>query len=243
MPILLALVALAGRPDADTTYLYRTLLLRAAPGHLLEVIDLTRGRIPVLTAGGDAAPWIMRHRQGDAWDLLLLYPMGSYPRFYSPDRVMRREQASARSGTSGPGFEASLAALVSEREEVFVLGPPPAVVGATLDGAGLYHIEMFVALPDRRADLFHEREMENAYLATLGRPTNLIFTRVGGASWDAFTIGAYRDMTHFAASDTIAVDRQDSAARRAGFESASTIGTDLRALIQRHHDTLAGAVR
>ena len=109
--------------------------------------------------------------------------------------------------------------------------------------AGLYHIEMFVALAGRRGELVHEREMENAYLAALGRPRNAIFVREFGAAWDAFTIGAYRSWKHFAERDDIAPDRSTAAARAAGFEGDDRIGPYLRSLIQSHHDTLATPVR
>jgi len=36
------------------------------------------------------------------------------------------------------------------------------------------NIQTFIALPGKQADLYKEREMENAYLKHLGRPENLI---------------------------------------------------------------------
>jgi hypothetical protein len=77
----------------------------------------------------------------------------------------------------------------------------------------------------------------------LGRPQNLIFVRDQGAAWDVFTIGFYRDLKHYAQSADIPQADQESAARAAGFESASRIGPYLRALISSHHDTLAVGVK
>jgi hypothetical protein len=102
---------------------------------------------------------------------------------------------------------------------------------------------MFQALPGRRADLFREREMENAYLKAVVRPQNLIFVRDQGAAWDLFTIGFYRDLKHYAESADIPEAAQEAAARSAGFESASRIGPYLRTLISSHHDTLAVAIK
>ena len=50
-------------------------------------------------------------------------------------------------------------------------------------------------------DLFRQREMENAYLegARTGR-MNSIFRRDADAAWDLFTLGAYRDLKHYAES-------------------------------------------
>ena len=236
LQILIALAAGPGQFQADTSYLYRTLLLRAAPGELLAVIDLYQQHRPTYAASGDGAPFIARHRQGDHWDLMLIFPMGSFAAYYAPDRITRRAQAEQ-------AFEARVARRVSWREEVFVMGPPVDVIRERLAGGALYHIEMFVALPGKRDELFREREMENAYLAALVRPQNLIFTRVAGAAWDLFTLGVYRDMTHFAASDQIPAERKNDAALAVGFEAADRIGTYLRTLILRHHDTLAAPIR
>lgn len=151
--------------DADTSYLYRALLLRAAPGHLLEVIDLYQSRKPVYDAVGDGAPFIMRHRLGDQWDLLLIFPMRSFPVYHSPEQRQRRQEAAAGWGVSDAEFQALVAQRVAWREEVYVGGPPLEVTRAALAQGGLYHIEMFIALPGKRGELPREREMEHAYLA------------------------------------------------------------------------------
>jgi len=192
--------------------LHRMTLLRAAPGRLLELVAAVRGRGLVL-----------RHSQGDQWDLMVLTPVASY----------------ADLGAATPLAEPG---LVAWQEDELVRGPEL----GRLDGfasAGLYHIEMFVALAGRRGDLVREREMENAYLAALGRPRNAIFVRELGAAWDAFTVGAYRSWKHFAERDDIAPERSMAAARAAGFDGDDRIGPYLRSLIQSHHDTLATPVR
>lgn len=95
--ILIALAAGPGQFQADTSYLYRTLLLRAAPGELLAVIDLYQQHRPTYAASGDGAPFIARHRQGDHWDLMLIFPMGSFAAYYAPDRITRGRRRSKRS--------------------------------------------------------------------------------------------------------------------------------------------------
>ena len=67
--------------------------------------------------------------------------------------------------------------------------------------------------------------------------------RETGAAWDLFTVGAYRDLKHYAEGSAIGEAAQESAAKTAGFESAKAIGPYLRTLIREHHDTLATAVR
>ena len=229
--------------QADTSYLYRTLLVRAGPGGLLDVIELFRDRAPVYEASGDGAPFIMRHSQGDHWDLLLLFPMGSFTDYYSTDRTARRQAAAARSGISDAEFQRRLGEHVAWREELYVWGPAWEAVSAKLDSGAYYHVEMFIALPGKRDELFQQREMENAYLDHVGRPQNLIFTRAAGAAWDSFTLGVYRDLKHYAESADIPPALQQEAALAAGFEGADRIGTYMRTLIQRHNDTLGGRVQ
>jgi hypothetical protein len=166
---------------------------------------------------------VLRHSQGDQWDLMVLAPVAGY----------------AELGRAAP-----LAApeLVAWQEDELVRGPDLGRLEGVA-GAGLYHVEMFVALAGRREELVREREMENTYLAALGRPRNAIFVREMGAAWDAFTIGAYRSWKHFAERDDIPPERSAAAARAAGFEGDDRIGPYLRSLIQSHHDTLATPVR
>lgn len=217
---LLATLALAAAPHAaDSASLYRILMLRAAPGRLLEVIDLVKQ--------APAHPYIMRHSQGDQWDLLLVIPMES-------DRVTPAFDAR---------LETELQARVAWEEEVFVAGPPNDRVRAAFASGDFYHIEMHIAVAGKQADLYKEREMENAYERVLGRPEDVIFTRIAGAAWDVVTIGTFRDIKHYAESADIPQPRQDSAARAAGYATADAIGPYLRTLISSHHDTLARAVR
>jgi hypothetical protein len=215
---LVALAPAAAPAPADSAQLYRILLLRAAPGRLLEVIELEK-QVP-------GRPFLLRHSQGDQWDLMAIFPMATDR--VTPVRDVRVDTA--------------LAARIAWREEVFVTGPPLRQVTAALDAGEFYHIEMHVALPGRLADLVRERRMENAVERALARPEDLIFTRVAGAAWDVVTVGTYRDIKHYAESADIPAARQDSAARAAGYASADAIGPYLRTLIASHHDTLARAV-
>jgi len=111
-----------------------------------------------------------------------------------------------------------------------------------IDSNDYFHIEMFVALPGKQKELLAEREMENKYLQDLNRPTNLIFTKLSGGSYDIFTIGGYRSIKHFAESADIPFEDEDEAAKKAGFEGVNFIGSYLRSLISSHHDTLATKV-
>ena len=240
--ILLAL-ALHLRPAAPSSttgaYLYRATLLQAAPGRLVEVLSMVKAGWPGVREAGDEPPIAMRHSQGDRWDLLLLFPMGSWAEYDAPDRALRR----ARARTAASADLERLADATAWTEDVFVSGPPLADVRAALGSAGFFHVEMFEALPGKRADLRKQREMENDYSRRLGLPENLIFVRDSGAAWDLFTVGGYRDLKHYAEGSDLPETKSDEAARASGFDGAKGIGPYLRTLIALHHDTLAVAVR
>jgi len=243
--LLLALLLSAGRAAAaePEPYLYKAMFVRAAPGRLLELIALYKERMPVYDASGDVRPFWMRHSQGDQWDLMFLFPMQSWQEYFSSARIARRAGAAAKARLPQPEFARRFYDLVAWHEEVFVEGPPLESVRKPFDGAGFFHVEIFISLPGKQAELRKEREMENAYLVGMGRKANLIFTHDQGAAWDLFTIGFYRDLKQYAESADIPPAKQEAAAKAAGFAAQDQIGPYLRALIASHHDTLAVAVK
>jgi hypothetical protein len=239
MRLLLLLASLAllvpAASASETSYLYQARLVQAAPGKLLDVIDLYKASLARYRDAGDEPPLWMRHSQGDHWDLFILIPMKSYGEYYNPDRIARRK--------SQKDSLRKLDELIAWQEDVFVYGPPIDELRKTFASYAFFHVEMFHSLAGKQSELFKEREMENVYLKTLKRPENFIFVRDQGAAWDLFTIGAYRDLKHFAESAGIPEAEQETAARAAGFEAANRIGPYLRTLISSHHDTLAVAIK
>lgn len=228
MPWLLAgLGALAGAPAlaqepapvVTGTVAYRVTLLRAAPGKYDDLLAEVRRQVGA--AGGLA----VRHSQGDQWDFVCLAPV-------PPASVI------GSAALTSPFTEAA----VAWQEDLLVRGPALDVLPGFL-AAGLYHFEMFDAAPGKLDELVREREMENAYLAGVGRPRNLIFRREFGAAWDAFTIGAYRDWRHYAERDLVTPAQARAAAVAAGFASEQAIGPYMRTLILSHRDTLGGPIR
>lgn len=222
----LLVVTLAPSADAQALrgdVLYRTTLLRAAPGRLLDLI----GALKAQGLGGTGSKaLLLRHSQGDHWDLVVLEPVAGYAQAQGDARAVQRVPQ----------------ALVAWQEDEFVRGPDIDALRGFRD-ANLYHVEMFHALAEKRGELLKEREMENAYAAALGRPQTAIFVRELGASWDCFTIGAYNSWKHFAERDDIAKDKSASAAKAAGFAGDDQIGPYMRSLILDHHDTLLTPVR
>jgi hypothetical protein len=246
--ILLALTltaaAAAGEaPAARPVYLYKTTFMRAAPGKLLDLIALTKDRLAVIEAAGDARPFWWRHTQGDQWDLMILTPMGSYTDYYAKARLAKRDKAAAAAGLSGADFARQLDSCVSWKEDVFVYGPPLEFVQKQFEGMGYFHIEIMIALPGRQAELYKEREMEDVYGVAQGRPYNMIFVRDQGAPWDIYTLGCYRDLQHWAQPSPLTKEQREEAAKKAGFASADAIGPYMRSLIDMHRDTMGVAIK
>jgi hypothetical protein len=237
--ILLLLTLAQAAYAASGNYLYRAQLVQATPGKFVELVDLLGRESAVIASGGDPAPFIMRHSQGDHWDLMLVYPMGSYAEYYRPERIANRKRAEA----SAAELAARIQQDVAWQEDVFVFGPPLDAVRDAFAGAGFFHIEMIHALPGKQVELVKEREMESAYSKFLGRPELFIFVRDQGAAWDVFSIDFYRDIKHYAESADIPADKQLAAAHAAGYSSPDQIGPYFRSVLAYHHDTLAVAIR
>jgi len=242
LPVVAASAADGPRPSVPA-YLYKTTFVRAAPGRLLELIDLYKSRMAVMDAASDPRPLWWRHTQGDQWDLMLLYPMENYTAYYARARVSRREKAAAASPLPEREFVRQLQSCTSRHEDVFVMGPPLETVKKAFEAAAYYHVEIFISLPGKQAALYKEREMENAYAVGNGRPENLIFVRDQGAAWDLYTLGCYRDLQHWAEPSPLTKGQRDEAARRAGFSGADAIGPYMRTLIDWHRDTMGVAIR
>lgn len=222
--------------------LYRFVMIQAAPGKVPDLMALYRNRVPVMIAGGDEAPVFIRHSQGDRWDLLVIYPMGSMTDFYSRERVAAREAAATASGVGSAAFARQFYDLVAWHEEVTTLGPPLAEVRAYLADMTLAHLEMLVALAGKRDELIKERQMENAFNTGRGRPATMIFTHDQGAAWDVITLDAWRDWRQYGELQMIPADVSDAAAKKAGFANADAVGVYMRSLISTHHDTLGPIV-
>lgn len=229
----------AGQEPARET-LYKVSTLRAAPGELLTVIELLKAHEEAgfYEAAGDHPPYIMRHSQGDQWDLMLVQPIGTYAEYYDEDRIRRR----ARNSAAEEGFRAALEERLSFREDLFARGPSLEIVSPAFEENDFYHIEMFHALAGETENLIQEREMENRYLEAIGNEPNLIWVRDQGSDVDVFTIGFYASLQEYAAPPALADEQMEAAAIEAGFEGRAFIGSYLREFLLSHHDTLAVSV-
>jgi hypothetical protein len=244
-PALLLAALFAASPAAvaqEQPATYRAVFLQAAPGKLMELVNLMRATLPVYQKAGLPAPLLARHTQGDRWDILLVEPVGSLEAYYAAAGASRWDRA-AGPGLTLPELGQRLDPLVVWREELFVAGPSVEEFERRNAGAGFYHLEIFQALAGKRDSLHRERLMEDDYSRRLGRPDNLVFTRIGGAAWDEFTIGYYRDLQDYAAPSGKTPEEENAAAVAAGFASSGEIGATLRRFIALHHDTLLVPIR
>lgn len=219
--------------------LYKVKLIRAAPGKLLEVIDLLKEDIENYQEYGIEQPYLMRHSQGDHWDLMMIYPINDLSVYYG--EVFQRELGVSNS--LGKTYGDAFYEQISYQEESIVKGPGKSQFNDWFQQYDYYHVEIFTSLAGKQTELLKEREMENVYLEEINRRPNFIFTKVTGASWDIFTIGYYTGIKDYASSADVPIEAENSAAKKAGFESVYTIGSYLRSLLLEHHDTLAGAIR
>ncbi len=238
--ILLALVFAFSLNAQHGNYIYKTVAIRAAPGELQSLIDQLKNDMAVCNCFPAEKPQLMRHSQGDQWDLLMIIPIGLEMTDYYSDELKRARENSI---TQDKPYGDEYFKLISWQEEGFYHGPSIRLFNNRFSDMDYYHIEMFQALAGKQAELLDQRKMENVYLNEIDREPNFIFTKIMGSPVDIFTVGLYRDIKHFAESADISIEAEDKAAKKAGFGSVYTIGTYLRSLLLEHRDTLAGAVR
>lgn len=227
----------AGAQVLEGGYLYKVSTVRAAPGSLSGLLDwlAVLEDSTYFADAGEMAPFVMRHSQGDQWDLMIITPMKSWTDYYSKANTRRRDKSAA-----------SHSALISESDAMiafdadhFAYGPPLPALKAAYDDNLFFHIEMFDAAPGKTAELIKQRQMENDYLKATGQTANMIFRRAAGSDVDVFTIGFHKSLEAFAAPADATDEEKEAAAIAAGFKDRSDISFYLRSLISGHHDTLA----
>ena len=211
--VLISMLLVSTMAAADS---YRVTTLRASPGQFEELLILAaRYRDE---RKGDVV--LMRHSQGDQWDLMLLEPAGA-------------------NAIEGKDFSA----LVDFQHNFLAASETSwAAVKQSAATAGLYHIEMFHALAGKKAGLIDQRHRENDYLMKTGQTTNAVFVTTFGSDVDVFTVGFHADMSAFAKGPTVSDEQAEVIARQAGFKDRADLGFYLRSLLISHHDTLAGPV-
>ena len=227
--------AVAQQYEGD--YLYQVTTVRAAPGKLADLLDWIAAMKAsgYFEEAGEHPPMVMRHSQGDQWDLLKIAPMGSWGAYHAKRQTNRRAKAQTEYIEQlKPGL-----ALVAFAEDHFAYGPPLAEIESAFADNAFFHIEMFKAAPGKAGGLMEQRRMENTYLGATGQTRNMIFQRAAGSDVDVFTIGFHASLKAFAADAPVTDEEKQAAAIAAGFQGRADISFYLRSLISAHHDTLA----
>ncbi|MEO1137384.1 MAG: hypothetical protein AAFW68_12395 [Pseudomonadota bacterium] len=232
-----AMSAPAAAQEREGGYLYKVTTVRAAPGSLEALLNYMAQVMAsdYFEKSGEHPPFLMRHSQGDQWDLLIIEPMESWSAYHSKATNEKRKNARAAVSETTK----TEAPLIAFQEDHFAYGPPLAELSREYAENAFYHIEMFEAAPGKAAELLEQRRMENAYLAATGQTTNMIFRRAAGSDVDVFTIGFHESLQAFAEPSSATGEEAEAAARAAGFKDRADISFYLRALISGHHDTLA----
>ncbi|GAB5382146.1 MAG: hypothetical protein Alis3KO_36590 [Aliiglaciecola sp.] len=209
--------------------LYRVTLLRAAPGEFSRLLADMQNK----SKRGNYH--ILRHSQGDHWDLMTIEHWGSYSAWFDPANPKRQ--------TQDKSWREHLDRLSSYRSEWFAYGPDKSVIEQGVHNNDLYHVEMFRALAGHKIKLLHQRAIENDYLQQTGQVVNVVFKGDQGTDWDVMTIGFHKSLLSFAKGSDLSVDEKDKIAKHVGFKGVADIGPYLRSLLASHNDTLAVSVK
>jgi hypothetical protein len=233
----ISLLSTAVAETREGDYLYKVSTVRAATGSLSDLLDWGAAlkASDYFVDAGVHPPFVMRHSQGDQWDLLLITPIHSWSAHFSEEAIQQRKAAAEKHAD----LLTPVDALIAFDEDIFAYGPVMPTIHAAFDNNDFYHIEMFEAAPGKTDELFEQRRMENNYLAATGQTTNMIFRRAAGSNVDVFTIGFHKSLEAFAAPASASDDDKEAAAKAAGFKDRSDISFYLRSLLSGHHDTLA----
>src|SRR5260370_6706510 len=130
--ILLAVCLCSTAMAADRPYLYKVTLVQAAPGKLLELIDLYKQRSSALKDVDEAPLW-MRHSQGDHWDLMILLPMGSYNEYFEPHRTAKRNSLTG-------GLAETAKEDITWQEDLLSWCPPLSDLRKAFADGGFFHL-------------------------------------------------------------------------------------------------------
>jgi len=235
--LLFGLSSLTSAETLEGDYLYKVTTIRAATGTLADLLDweVQLKGSKYYEEAGQEHPLLMRHSQGDQWDLLVIVPMQSWTDYHSREATQKRRDAAVQNAeliATGQTFFAFY-------EDHFAYGPPWSALKTAYAANDFYHIEMFKAAPGKTNELLKQRRMENTYLTTTGQTANMIFRRAAGSDVDVFTVGFHPSLEAFAAPAKVTLQEKEHAAKAAGFKSLADISFYLRSLISGHHDTLA----
>ncbi len=181
--LLTAATVVAQQPaqaPAPAVELYHIHISKAAPGKLPQLIEAYQNA-PAPEAGQpQVTPIILRHREGDEWDLITITPLGK----------QTTVSASAPPQTIQDYYE-RLRPLSDWHSDTFTVGPSWAVVQKTLipakDAQAVYVVTDYRSLPGHRSQL--RQVLDRNAQDTPDR--DVIFAHVEGSPWNFLTVTRY----------------------------------------------------
>jgi hypothetical protein len=223
--------------SAGTQELYHVHFAKAAPGKLREMID------GYLSAPADpnasAPPLVLRHVEGDDWDLLVLTPLGkedkltaAVPSAADQQFIQRmRPLRALHSDTFAIG-----PAWTEARTELNVSTSNSAVVPTSGSSAAadkpVYIVTTYRALPGHRDQL----EEVLRKMAALNPGSRVTLQHMEGSPWDLVSVDRFNSWTAFADNEA---NPDMQKLRAQGFTSADGPSLALREHMAEHHDTIA----
>jgi len=251
--------AASAQPGIPAQELYHFHFTKAAPGKLNELIEAYK-QAPV-AAGEPGPPLILRHLQGDDWDLLVLTPLGKEETL-TPG-ASAEEQASIQrmrglrtqhgdTFTSGPAWAdvrtallggSAAAAMAASSTGTTGSGAATgtagagraAALGANVPEGTVYTVTTYRSLPGHRDQLADTLRR----VAGLFPDRRTIFQHVEGAPWEFVLLQRFDSWTALGAEDDAPPERL----KAQGFANDEAIGLELRQHAAEHRDTIARLVR
>ncbi len=223
---------------ANAQELYEVHFVKAAPGKARELID---GYLTAPTDPNAAAPPLMlRHAEGDDWDLMVLTPLGKQDRLTSAtpsasemqfiERMRPLRAMHSDTIAIGSPWSEMRAALGGPRSDVALAGTS----GSSGDPS-VYIVTTYRAIPGHRDQL----QQVLKRLAALDPARTVTMQHMEGAAWDFVLVQRYDSWAAFAQNETTPnVERL----RAQGFSSPEGPWLELREHMAEHHDTIATRV-
>ncbi len=164
---------------APALELYHIHFVKAAPGKLLELIDTYKNGPAPAADEPQVTPIILRHRDGDEWDLVVITPLGKQTTI-----------SAAAPSQATMDYYSRVGPLSDWHNDTFVVGPSWAVVQKALvvaKGEPVYVVTDYRSLPGHRPQL--RQVLDRNAQDTPGR--NVLFVHSEGASWNFLNVTRY----------------------------------------------------
>jgi hypothetical protein len=218
--VALSAVCAAAQPvfaqASDAQELYHLHFVKAAPGKLADLIAVYQNA-PV--PAGEQKPVILRHREGDDWDLLVVTPYGK------ADHTISAAAPSA----DVMALYAKVRASAERHTDSFAAGPAWSEAQKAFAGDGIYVVGVYRSANGHRDQLV-ETLKKIAASGPAGRTLSL--RHVEGGPFDIIQITRYDSWN----------DIDAPPAQNSGFASPQAASLELRQHMAEHHDTICQRV-